>query len=256
MDIVDYIKDGYRYIVNNLNKLIVGMGIYGIIGLIFGGLQGYINIHKYDLHTILTFLSIFIFLMLIMFIVGILITGYLVRICKKTVEGYDEAPDWDNIGELLITGFIGIIGIFILSIIFFIIPIIIIALGIFTMPIGFIFFTIGLVLFFILMIIYYLYQPLAFVNYSVKGFSGFFEFKKIFKNILSLKYLILLFIIFVITLCIGVIFEIFIFILLIVKNSSLYIIINAIIEGIQLPISFLLSVFTYRIVSNYYKEKN
>lgn len=104
---------------------------------------------------------------------------------------------------------------------------------------------------------------MAEVNYSVKGFYGFFEFKEIFKMI-GIRYIILVIIIAIINFIISLIVVlplniIDIFISYSALANSILTIIYISIKGISYALStfvdFYLGVFSIRAVALYYKDR-
>lgn len=207
----------------------------------------------------------------IIFIIGLIVSaiigGYNVRIMKTTVEGLNVAPDWNNITDLLYRGILYIVGLVLLNIIFYFIPAILFVFGIFSLYIskiiGAFLIIISILIFIISVISLWLYSKLAEVNYSVKGFYGFFEFKEIFKMI-GIRYIILVIIIAIINFIISLIVVlplniIDIFISYSALANSILTIIYISIKGISYALStfvdFYLGVFSIRAVALYYKDR-
>lgn len=94
MDIGEIISDAVRYPSSDWKKVI----IYGI------------------------------FFILSMLIIGILfVPGYFLRIIKSTLAGYDELPEFDEWGDMIIDS----LKVIVVSIVYFIIPIIVVSIGAF-----------------------------------------------------------------------------------------------------------------------------
>ncbi|ENN95642.1 hypothetical protein J422_06733 [Methanocaldococcus villosus KIN24-T80] len=259
----DYIKDSYNYIKNNFSKFLIG-GILSLISGIFLGVMTFFISYLgnlYDISRVVFLIPIFIIMFIILLTIIFIISGYYVRVMKNTVEN-KEAPDWDNIWELFVSGLLYTVGMLILSIIFLIIPFIIILMAILFININtklsVLTIILGLLLFIPFILCLTLYQPLASVNFSVNGFFGFFEFRKIFK-LMSLKYVLLLIVVFIISFIVNLIISIPFIILKIVfliANSDISFMIADILEStVSLFVSFFLGIFSYRCYSLYYKDK-
>ncbi|XRO75972.1 DUF4013 domain-containing protein [Methanocaldococcus sp. 28A] len=271
--IEEYIKDAFEYSYSDIKNFIVGgllLSISTVIGVIFDiYLLKYINLYSF-MADISKIFVLFILVILILLIIGIITSGYLVRVMKTTVEGSNILPNWDNIVELFIKGVLYTIGSTILAIIFFIIPIILIVLGVFLLiksPIGFAISMLGFIILLISGIAFFFYSLLAEVNFSIKGFFGFFEFKKIFKMI-SLKYIVLVILVFIISVIINIIVSLPFVILSIIlaPHNMIYsysaytvspsIVILQLIEGIIKGfVAFFIMIFIGRAVALYYKDK-
>ncbi|XRO77522.1 DUF4013 domain-containing protein [Methanocaldococcus sp. 10A] len=272
--IEEYIKDAFKYSYSDIKNFIVGGLLFSISTVIAVIFNIYLlkYVHPYFLMAdISKIIVLFVVAMLSLLIIGIITNGYLVRVMKTTVEGSDILPNWDNIVELFIKGLLFTIGNIILAIIFFVIPIILIALGIFSSiksVLGLIFLILGFVILLISGIAYFFYSLLAEVNFSIKGFFGFFEFKKIFKMI-SLKYVVLVILIMIIGIIINIIVSLpFVLLsILLTPHQMLYsysvyhtitpsIVILQLIEGIIKGfVTFFMMIFTGRGVALYYKDK-
>ncbi|WP_394296027.1 DUF4013 domain-containing protein [Methanocaldococcus fervens] len=237
-------------------------------GASVGFMQLFIERNSHDIfHFIMSFIESFWIIFVIWVIASIFISSYYVRVMKTTVEGLNKAPDWDKIDDLFIKGLCYIIGLILLAFIFLIIPI---ALYLFSSILASINETAGLIfillttLFFILsIIILWFYSKLAEVNYSVRGFLGFFEFGKIFEMI-SLKYIILLIVIAIIELVISLIVVVpldtigtFLLVLAYTNKNitALYIAIKNIVLCVINICNFYLAVFSIRAVALYYKDR-
>jgi hypothetical protein len=218
--------------------------------------------------TVLMTIVVGIFALLICLIVKFMVDGYYVKIMKTTVESGNSLPDWDNFAELIKIGFLYWIGGIVLGLMFFVIPIVMILVGVVVLaksPIaGAVLIGIGLILALILLIVYIFYKYLADVNYSVKGFMGFFEFKKIFKR-MSITYVILLIVVVLITVVVEGIVQFPFFILKVVSNfaqssamgsnlSPIFIIdlISVVVSGF---VGFFMGVVVKRAIALYYKDK-
>jgi len=276
----EYITNSFKYVLSDIKKGLVGgllSSISGIIGAVFGIILSMLSIHYINpelafeipyntLSSSLTLSSLLVigcFGFLIALIIGFIVDGYYVRVMKTTVENYDILPDWNNVADLLKRGFLYWIGVVILLIIFMIVPILFFIIGIFLMiknPIvGFAFVGIGLILLFILIIAFLIYIGLAEVNYSVKGFIGFFEFKEIF-SMINLTYIVLLIVVGIITIVIGFIVQLpFILIKYLVGGlnpaSSSQLIIEIISTVVSTFVGFYMVVFSRRAVALYYKDR-
>lgn len=67
-----------------------------------------------------------IFYILCMVIIGVLfVPGYLLRIIKSTLAGYDELPEFDDWGTMIVDS----LKVIVVSIVYFIIPVIVISIG-------------------------------------------------------------------------------------------------------------------------------
>lgn len=245
----------------------------GAIGAIFGIILSILLIHNInpndvvglDNNILLTSLIVASFGFLIALIIGFILDGYYVRVMKTTVENYDVLPDWDDIAELLKRGFLYWIGNIILSIIFMIVPILFIIFGVFLifLPlVGIVFIGIGFLLLFVSTIALLIYEGLAEVNYSVKGFSGFFEFKEIFRMI-NLNYIILLIIVGVIVIVINFVVQLpFILLKIFAISPARYstfssseTIVDVISAVISAFVGFYTAVFAKRAIALYYKDR-
>lgn len=273
----NYLSNSFKYVFSDTKKGLIGgllSSISGAIGAVFGiifsiFLIHYINPNEViwvDYNFLLSSLSVASFGFLIALIVGFIIDGYYVRVMKTTVENYNILPDWDNIVDLLKRGFVYFVGEIILSIIFAIIPVLFIVLGMFLMALsgilGAIFMGFGFLLLFILTIAYLIYKGLAEVNYSIKGFSGFFEFREIFRMI-NLDYIILIIVVGVIVMIVNFIVQLPLILLKIfalppVKYStfsSLEMIVDVISAIVSAFVGFYTAVFEKRAIALFYKDR-
>ncbi|WP_457611788.1 DUF4013 domain-containing protein [Methanocaldococcus sp.] len=262
--IKEILVDSFNYIKNNFKTLSIGAIIYGIIGAIWGVLEGFIyyySHHNADLMS-LTLIVLFIIIFLITIFIGFIVAGYYVRVMRVTVNNSNKAPDWDDIGGLFVDGLLLTFGIITLFIIFLIVPILFFVLGAITLVfgIGIIFIILGLIFLIVALILSYLYNPLAQVNFAVKGFKGFFEFKRIFSLMKSLDYILLMIALFIISIGVGIVITIITFpitlITIIAKNLYIYILLYSLVYLIQFFISYYLSIFIIRAVSLYYRERS
>ncbi|WP_456374293.1 DUF4013 domain-containing protein [Methanocaldococcus sp.] len=271
----DYISDAFRYAFSDIKKGLVGGLLYAISGtlsvfvsiVIEPGMLGGVYLEKFTTLLILSSIGF-----LIGLIVGFLVDGYYVRVMKTTVEGSNTLPEWNNISDLLVKGFLYTIGTLILVIIFMLPLIILFIIGIFAMAIdssgiiGLPLLLISLLLMIPLIIFLILYSYLAEVNFSVKGFFGFFEFKKIFK-LMSLKYVVLLILVVIITVIVLLIVSspfIIVYILYAAQTPSFYyeyipstpmIIIKLISTIVSSFVGFFMELFSKRAIALYYKDK-
>jgi len=269
--IESYLKDAYNYIIFNFKKLCVGGLISATVGAMGGAWVGFMQLFIEKTNTdsfyFITSLMIYIaIILLIGLVVSTLISGYYVRVMRTTVEGLDEAPNWDNIRYLLVKGILYLFGDFILVIAFLLIPAIVFVLGMFMMHFNNML-GMAVMLFSVLLIILFsfalwFYSKLAEVNYSVKGFFGFFEFREIFKMI-SLKYVILLNVIAIIGIVISLIIVIPLdivgaFLEILAYNNKnvavVYIVIKILSYALSAFIDFYLAIFSIRAVALYYKD--
>ncbi len=277
----DYISEAFKYIFSDIKKGLVGGLLCGISGA-FGGLmsmfisvaiesQRMCGIHFSGEYTHLFILSLI--GLLISFILGFLVDGYYVRVLKTTVEGSNKLPEWNNFVNLLVKGFLYAVGGLILMIIFLFPLIVVGIMGIYSLiirhSIG-----VGLSLLFAsllisipLFIALIFYLPLAKVNFSIRGFLGFFEFKRIFK-LMSIKYILLVIIIWIITLIIElVVSSPFIFLHMFYPMQTLTCCHSAtsfmptLIINLMLPslvsgfVGFFMELFFLRAIALYYKDK-
>ncbi len=271
----DYISDAFRYAFSDIKKGLVGGLLYAISGalsvfvsiVIEPGMMGGVYLEKFTTLLILSSIGF-----LIGLIVGFLVDGYYVRVMKTTVEGSNTLPEWNNITDLLIKGFLYTIGTFILGIIFMLPLIILFIIGLFGMfidisgVIGLSLLLISLLLMIPLIILLILYSYLAEVNFSVKGFFGFFEFKRIFK-LMSLKYVVLVIIVILITLIVELIVIspfLILYILYAAQTPSFYyeyipsitmIIAKLILTIVSSFVGFFMELFSKRAIALYYKDK-
>ena len=189
----DYLTESFKYAFSDIKKGIIGglllaiSGVFSILLSIITFTAG-ANSNPYNIFKILTGMLIAIIIgFLISLVIGFIVDGYYVRIMKTTVEGNDNLPEWDNFIDLLVRGFLYFVGILILAFIFLIIPIILFGIGILLITqdkiIGWAPLMMSFVKFIILFILLAFYLPLAEVNFSINGFLGFFEFKKIIRMI-------------------------------------------------------------------------
>ncbi|CAB3289100.1 conserved membrane protein of unknown function [Methanocaldococcus lauensis] len=271
----DYISDAFRYAFSDIKKGLVGGLLYAISGalsvfvsiVIEPGMMEGVYLEKFTTLLILSSIGF-----LIGLIVGFLVDGYYIRVMKTTVEGSNTLPEWNNISDLLVKGFLYTIGTLILVIIFMLPLIILFIIGIFAMAIdssgiiGLPLLLISLLLMILLIILFILYSYLAEVNFSVKGFFGFFEFKKIFK-LMSLKYVVLLILVVIITVIVLLIVSspfIIVYMLYAAQTPSFYyeyipstpmIIIKLISTIVSSFVGFFMEVFSKRAIALYYKDK-
>ncbi|ADG13844.1 conserved hypothetical protein [Methanocaldococcus infernus ME] len=259
--IKEILTDSFEYVRSNFKELSLGSILYGIFGAMIGALNGYLSfkVSSYFFNINSTVIIIFAILIMVAIIVSLIVAGYFVRIMKSSVENSDKAPDWDNFLDLIIKGFLFSIGSFIVALIFMIVPIILFIIGALIIKgFGIVFIGVGIVLLIISLILLALYQPLAQVNFSVKGFFGFFEFGKIFKMVFNLNYIILWLLLILIGVGIGIIITIIALAIhlpaFFVDNLNVYIFLNTLSSFIQYFISFYLSVFILRAYSLYYRN--
>ncbi|WP_456416805.1 DUF4013 domain-containing protein [Methanocaldococcus sp.] len=271
----EYISEAFKYAFSDIKKGLVGGFLYAISGVlgafifvVFVLLINPMSMSYYNFEKKLTmFLGISLIIFLISLIIGFLVNGYYVRVMKTTVEGSNTLPEWSNITDLLIKGFLYAVGIFILLVIFLVPLIILLIIGAYyvinhNIGNGLILLFASLVIGIPLFIVYVFYTPLAEVNYSVKGFLGFFEFKKIFK-LMSIKYIILIIFITIIILIIDmVIYSFFAFIKYMFLPYNLtstlsmpMLIVNLISYVVTGFVGFFMSLFSKRAYSLYYKDK-
>ncbi|WP_423792826.1 DUF4013 domain-containing protein [Methanocaldococcus indicus] len=261
--IEDYIKDSYYYITLNFKELLPGAILYFFLGMLSGGsglfLEKLANNYEFNL-SMSIILIITAIVVVAFFIVSFIIQGYLVRVMKTTVEGDGLAPKWNNIFDMFKKGLLYFVGSILLFIVFIFIPAVIFGVGILTFfiaaPIGVIFLILGFVLFFILIVIYGFYKSLADVNYSLNGFFGFFDFKRIF-SMMSLKYVVLVILLGIIGVVISSIFSFprIIVSFLLMKYQLISIVVDSLLYGIQMFVSFYLSVFYIRGIALYYRDR-
>ncbi|MEO2117935.1 MAG: DUF4013 domain-containing protein [Methanocaldococcus sp.] len=273
----NYLSNSFKYVFSDVKKGLIGgllSSISGAIGAVFGiifsiFLIHYINPNEVmgmDYNFLFSTLIVASFGFLIALIVGFIIDGYYVRVMKTTVENYHILPDWDNIIDLLKRGFVYFVGEIVLSIIFAIIPILFIVVGAFLVALsgilGAIFMGFGFLLLIILTIAYLIYKGLAEVNYSIKGFSGFFEFREIFRMI-NLNYIILIIVVGVVVMIINFIVQLPLILLKIfaippVKYSTfspLEMIVDVISAVVSAFVGFYTAVFAKRAIALFYKDR-
>ncbi|CAB3288558.1 conserved membrane protein of unknown function [Methanocaldococcus lauensis] len=276
----EYISEAFKYAFSDIKKGLVGGFLYAISGtlgvlisVVFARLINPMSMSYHNFGGKLTmFFGITLIIFLIGLIVGFLVDGYYIRVMKTTVEGSNTLPEWNNISDLLVKGFLYTIGTLILVIIFMLPLIILFIIGIFAMAIdssgiiGLPLLLISLLLMIPLIILLILYSYLAEVNFSVKGFFGFFEFKKIFK-LMSLKYVVLLILVVIITVIVLLIVSspfIIVYMLYAAQTPSFYyeyipstpmIIIKLISTIVSSFVGFFMEVFSKRAIALYYKDK-
>ncbi|XRP96705.1 DUF4013 domain-containing protein [Methanocaldococcus sp. 16A] len=271
----DYITEAFKYAFSDIKKGIIGglllaiSGVFSVLLSILIFTTG-VDSNPYNIVKILTGMLIAIAVgFLISLVIEFVIDGYYVRIMKTTVEGFDNLPEWDNLVDLLMRGFLYFIGILILAFVFLIIPIILFGISVLLITqdgiIGLVSLMISFVIFVISIILLAFYLPLAEVNFSINGFLGFFEFKKIIK-MMSLKYIVLVIVIGIIILIIeSVISAPFILMDVLFSphaysyyantispTSAIIQLISATVSGF---VGFFLSVFSKRAIALYYKDK-
>ncbi|WP_456374291.1 DUF4013 domain-containing protein [Methanocaldococcus sp.] len=272
----EYISEAFKYAFSDIKKGLVGGFLYAISGtlgvlisVVFARLINPMSMSYHNFGGKLTmFFGITLIIFLIGLIVGFLVDGYYVRVMRTTVEGSNELPEWSNITDLLIRGFLYAVGVFILLVIFLLPLIILLIIGAYyvitqhNIGNGLILLFASLVIGIPLFIVYVFYTPLAEVNYSVKGFLGFFEFKRIFR-LMSIKYIILVILIMVITFIINaVIYSFFAFVKYMFLPYNLtstlsmpMLIVNLISYVVTGFVGFFMSLFSKRAYSLYYKDK-
>ncbi|AEH06222.1 DUF4013 domain-containing protein [Methanothermococcus okinawensis] len=276
-----YIKEPFEYAMSDWKKIFVG-GVLGIIGILpfnlFSAVMDGFN-HRFgtsapSISSLTPIIALFIVASLFTIIISIILTGYYIKVSKHTLNSINILPEWENFGALIKDGFIYYIAMLILALIVVGIPVVLMAILFVAtgwvsianpqylagMPnssvIAGIFLFIAIL--FILFIILAIYTPLATVNFAKKGFEGVFEFKQIFK-LMSVKYIILLILLWIIFLIIQIILNLPATILsiwyilspnFIVLYSSA--VLSAIIKGF---LSFFLGVVFYKSISNYYVDR-
>ncbi|CAB3289102.1 conserved membrane protein of unknown function [Methanocaldococcus lauensis] len=279
----EYISEAFKYAFSDIKKGLVGGFLYAISGtlgvlisVVFARLINPMSMSYHNFGGKLTmFFGITLIIFLIGLIVGFLVDGYYVRVMRTTVEGSNELPEWSNITDLLIRGFLYAVGVFILLVIFLLPLIILLIIGAYyiitqhNIGNGLILLFASLVISIPFFIVYVFYTPLAEVNYSVKGFLGFFEFKRIFR-LMSIKYIILVILIMVITFIINaVIYSFFAFVKYMFLFSSIkyspynltstlsmpMLIVDLISYAVTGFVGFFMSLFSKRAYSLYYKDK-
>jgi hypothetical protein len=280
----EYLTDAFKYAFSDIKKGIIG-GLLVTIPAVLMFLLGFIMaiyVAKYISSnmmysmmlsftlpkTVLMTIIVGIFALLISLIVKFMVDGYYVKIMKTTVDSVNSLPDWDNFVELIKIGFLYWIGGIVLGLMFFAIPIVMILIGMAILaknPIaGAVLIGIGVILALILLIVYVFYKYLADVNYSVKGFMGFFEFKKIFK-MMSLTYVILLIVVILIAVVVEGIVQFPFFILKVISNFAQGSMMNNnltpifIIDLVSVVVSefvgFFMGMVVRRAIALYYKDK-
>ncbi|AIJ05505.1 hypothetical protein JH146_0656 [Methanocaldococcus bathoardescens] len=271
----DYLTESFKYAFSDIKKGIIGgllLAISGVFSVLLSIIMLTIgtNSNPNNIFKILTGMLIAIAVgFLISLVIGFVIDGYYVRIMKTTVEGFDNLPEWDNFIDLLMRGFLYFVGVLILAFIFLIIPIILFGIGVLLITqdeiIGMVSLMISFVIFIILLILLLFYLPLAEVNFSINGFLGFFEFKKIIK-MMSLKYIVLVIVVGIIVLIIeSIISAPFIFMDMLFSPhthsyyantiSSTSFIIQLISATVSGFVGFFMAVFSKRAIALYYKDK-
>lgn len=108
MEIGSLVSDAIRYPSSDWKKVII-LGILYVIAFLGSALSAY------------TF-----GISLILILAGIPIAGYLFRIIKSTFAGFDELPDFDEFGDMLIDG----LKVVVVGIVYQIIPAIVIIIGV------------------------------------------------------------------------------------------------------------------------------
>ncbi|ACV24075.1 DUF4013 domain-containing protein [Methanocaldococcus fervens] len=268
----DYIIESFKYAFSDIKKGIVGgllLSISEVFSILFSvfmiATDVSSNIPNFEILTSL--LTVMAVGFLISLIIGFIIDGYYVRVMKTTVEGFNNLPEWNNFADLFVKGILYVIGSLILAVVFLIVPIILLFVSILlatqSNSIGLAFLIISFVIFGILLIALIFYLPLAEVNFSVKGFLGFFEFKKIFK-LMSVKYVLLVIVVTIIVLIIGLIASAPFMLMEILTNPNVphhnavipptllaIQLISAIVSGF---IGFFMSLFSKRAIALYYKD--
>jgi len=235
-----YLKEPFRYATSDWTKILIGSSL--LFFIIFISLASSLLLGPYAM----------IFIIIPVLIVSMLLTGYYIGVIKNTLNGIDTLPDWSNYMEFTKDGILYYIALTIISLIVYLPAILFLIVGIFFTA-GFEILTSGdllsiimsLSVFVIITVLYYMvasialaiYTPLATVNFAKKGFSGFFEFFNILKKI-SLEYILMLILYFIVYSIVGVV--------------SIIPFIGILIYGI---ISFPIDVIFHRAIAKYYLEK-
>ncbi|WP_457612715.1 DUF4013 domain-containing protein [Methanocaldococcus sp.] len=268
VEIGKYVSDAYHYAISDIKKGLVGAllsSIAGAFGAIFGTLLSLYIISYLNPETSpMSLISVILIAcvgFLIALIIGFILDGYYVRVMKTSVENSNTLPDWNNVKDLLVRGFLYWVGGLIVGIIFLIIPFLLIVFGMFLMfipPLGLLVAGIGFICLIISMIAYIFYSGLAEVNYSVIGFSGFFEFKKIFK-MMNIDYILLVIVVIILTilviLIVNVPFMIFKLIFAASSMSKLTILLDIISTVVSSFVGFFTAVFCKRAIALFYRDR-
>jgi hypothetical protein len=278
----DYLVDSFKYAFSDIKKGIVGgllLSIPSVLAILTTILMAvYISkLNPYSMmfgfsipKVVISVLIVGGLLVLVILMVEFIVNGYYVRTMKTTVDGENKLPDWGNIVELVRKGFLYWLGKLALGLMFFGVPVLPMLVGVAVgekSPIaGLVLMGIGLILLLIFGIVYLFYSYLAEVNYSIKGFMGFFEYKKIFK-MMSPTYIVLLVVVMIIIIIIEVIIQIPFVVLKVAlsltqsstSQSANVLTASFIVDLISTAVSgfiaFFIGLFSKRAIALYYKDK-
>lgn len=268
-----YIKEPFNYVVQgDKNKVIIGILLYfiSILPLNFVTTiyqlinENNININEY--YYVIGGI-ILIILAIISAVINCIVSGYFLKVIDKTLNYGEKLPEWSDFLKLFIDGLFYLIGLFILYPLFFII---ILSIGglIFGVnyllygisePLGLslllIFISLFLLVLFLLIVCFGIYVPLATVNYVKNGFWGLFDFKKVI-NLISIDYILIIIIFWIIFAIIGLLFQIPSIIVSIISvflghNIILYLIYDILYSLATSITSFIFGVVLYRAISKY-----
>jgi len=295
----EYIIEPLKYAYSDLKRIFIGGVLYllALLGIIFGMLNVILSIiiispeisenlplslsvfksFAFGALVINSSISAVSLLLGIIFIVfGIVImcilSGYTYRVINYTLDGKNTIPRWRGCKYLFFKGFIFLMGLFILSIVFNL-PNILLRVGVGMMyPEYFGIFPTPAPLYIVLLsailsiirltisLLEWIYTPLAVINFTKKdNFLGFFQITEIISKV-SFEYVgILMFVIFISTIywitCFTVLAIVTITVIL-TFNYPTGIITAVMLGCFTIPfLAFYLRIFRYRAYAKYYKNR-
>jgi len=254
-----YVVEPFKYATSDWLKVLIGVLLL-LIPIVLSSvlLVVYLNSGPFT-PLILAYL-------IVPLIIQVVINGYYIAVIKNTLEGLDTLPDWSNLGEIVKDGILYMIALFIITLLLSLPAIILFIIGVYPVlatsgsyltytdlwnAIAYMSIIVILLLLYLLLlaVILWVYVPLATVNFAKKGFFGFFEVGDIFKKI-SLEYLGILLVYFVIGCIISIVLGILGVITLIpIIGEMVYYVLGGI-------LSFIYGIMLYRAVAKYYLERD
>ena len=265
-----YLIEPFKYATSDWLKVLVVILLLSIPMVVI--FLSFIAYMKLDFFTFILTLGIG---LLLLIIVSIPITGYYIGVVKNTLKGLDTLPDWSNFVEILKDGILYIVALFILVLLAYLPVILLLIIGIFftgTIATADSFvhgnpWTIitSLLVYIVVLLLYVLvvsialkiYIPLATVNFAKKGFFGFFKFSDVLKKV-SLEYILILLLYFVINFIFNFILETTINtinIIVSMMNIFIFITVIPIYIACSTVVFFIIEIMSYRAVTKYYLER-
>ena len=265
-----YLIEPFKYATSDWLKVLVVILLLSIPMVVI--FLSFIAYMKLDFFTFILTLGIG---LLLLIIVSIPITGYYIGVVKNTLKGFDTLPDWSNFVEILKDGILYIVALFILVLLAYLPVILLLIIGIFftgTIATADSFvhgnpWTIitSLLVYIVVLLLYVLvvsialkiYIPLATVNFAKKGFFGFFKFSDVLKKV-SLEYILILLLYFVINFIFNFILETTINtinIIVSMMNIFIFITVIPIYIACSTVVFFIIEIMSYRAVTKYYLER-